>query len=150
METRRALRRAAARKESDEVGVHQFDATGVWDTEPTVVQDERITRVRFADRYSQVLLDMLVVRSAGDDAAAFLFAGYGACIIDACVNEHHDVAIAVDNFADLMRQYAPPDSDFPAQTADFMPVAEEILYLYVLGATGFAKPNDSAPTSADV
>jgi hypothetical protein len=38
----------------DAVGIHQFDATAVWDPAPTVVPFEQITRVRFDERYIHV------------------------------------------------------------------------------------------------
>lgn len=36
------------------VGIHQFDATAAWDSAPTVVPYQDITRVRFAERYTDV------------------------------------------------------------------------------------------------
>jgi hypothetical protein len=77
-------------------------------------------------------LEAIGWRAAGEDALA-LVASLGTTIIDACVYGHHDVSAAARDLADLMRHYAPRHSDFLAPLEDFIPAAQEVLHLYVVG-----------------
>ena len=72
--------------------------------------------------------------TAGSDAVDIV-AALGPSIIDTCVSGHQDVAMAASDLADLMRKYAPRQNNSLASVAAFLPVAEELLRVYVSGPT---------------
>jgi hypothetical protein len=98
-------------------------------------------RTRF-DEYQAANLERAALAQAleqvgwtGGQDAVGIVAALAPSIIDACVSGHRDVAMAANDLADLMRAYAPRRDNSLAPVAAFLPVAEELLRVYVAGDT---------------
>ena len=84
-----------------------------------------VTRARL-----ELALDAIGWRSAGGSPADEV-AAVAAHIVERCVTEHHDVAVAATQLAELLRTSAATLDGSMSSATMFLPAAQEVLVRYV-------------------